>query len=271
MNREPSVYCERVLQEDIAVAYLRGDLPEAERDAFEQHTFECADCFERLQVVRALQAVLRREAEAVPRATDAGRRRAPGAGWLAWAAGAAFVAVGATMVLRNMPPPEPLPTIAPTATAATAEPSVTATTPPLEALARVDPPPYAPLVVRGSEPGDTAFGRAMEAYVRGDYPAAAAGLRMALKEDPADAEARFYLGVSELVSGRSQEAVRELDRVATGDDTGFAEAARYYLAHAYLAQRDVAAARRELRRVAQGDGDHKEQAQRLLRELGVEP
>jgi tetratricopeptide (TPR) repeat protein len=268
MNREPSVYCERVLQEDIAVAYLRGDLPEAERDAFEQHTFECADCFERLQVVRALQGVLRREAEAGRGTAVVGRRRGPGVGWLAWAAGAAFVAVGATMILRNMPPPGPVPTTAPTASASvpTAQPSVTVTTP-----ARLEPPLYAPLIVRGAAPPDTPFTKAMEAYVRGDYPAAASGLRAALEEDPADAEARFYLGVSELVAGRSPEAVRELDRVATGDDTGFAEAARYYLAHAYLAQRDVAAARRELRRVAHGDGDHKEQAQRLLQELGVEP
>ena len=48
MNREPGVYCERVLQDDLAIAYLRGELGEAERDVFEQHYFECADCFERL-------------------------------------------------------------------------------------------------------------------------------------------------------------------------------------------------------------------------------
>src|SRR5262245_8389759 len=104
MNQEPSVYCERVLQDDVAVAYLRGDLPEAEREAFEQHCFECTNCFERLQVVRDLQGLLRRDARAAPRSVMAGTTARRPAGWLAWAAGAAFVAVGAGMVLRNMTP-----------------------------------------------------------------------------------------------------------------------------------------------------------------------
>jgi TolA-binding protein len=280
MNREPGVYCERVLQDDIAVAYLRGDLPEEERDVFERHVFECADCFERLQVVRGLQAVLRQDAPQAAPGTRPGRaiRRPPATGWLAWAAGAAFVAVGAAMVLRNLgtpvPLPSPGPTAAPTASASAVGPA-DAPSPseqvPLDVLARVEPPPYAPLTVRGGDPGEAAFARAMDAYVRGDYAAAAGGLRAALKEDPGSVEARFYLGVSELLAGRPDEAIRQLGRVAQGEDEAFAEAARYYLAKAHLARRDIAAARRELRRVAQGDGGHKEQAGKLLQALGAEP
>jgi TolA-binding protein len=198
-------------------------------------------------------------------------------GWLAWAAGAAFVAVGAAMVLRNVRPLDPEaaipttlvspPVAGPTAPPATLRPPER---PPLDVLARVEPPPYAPLVVRGGEPGDEAFARAMERYVRGDYGGAAAGLRAAVKEDPESAEAQFYLGVCELLAGRPEAALGPLRRAAAGDP-GFAEAARYYMAKAHLARGDVAAAREALRAVARGDGDHKEQAARLLGQLGAEP
>jgi tetratricopeptide (TPR) repeat protein len=272
MNREPSVYCDRVREEDVAEAYLRGELPEAERDAFEQHCFECAACFDRLQVVRDLKGMLRRDAQAAPRSVMPGARARPPAGWLAWAAGAAFVAVGAGMVLRNMTPPDgPLPTTAPvTPSPARTDPG-TASPPPerpsLEELARVEPPPYAPLVVRGADPAESAFARAMDAYVRGDYAGAAEGLRAAIRDDFADVEAHFYLGVSELLLGRPEAAIREMEGVAASDDEAFVEAARYYAAKAHLAKGDVAAARRELQRVAGGDGDHKEQAKRLLKAL----
>ena len=264
------MYCERVLEDDVAAAYLRGDLPETERDAFEKHCFECATCFERLQVVRDLQGMLRRDAEAAPRSVMPGATARRPSGWLAWAAGAAFVAVGAGMVLRNMAPPSgPLPESPPAPSSpAPASPGSAASPrperPPLDVLARVEPPPYAPLIVRGAEPGEAAFAQAMERYVRGDHAGAASGLRSALEKDGTDVEARLYLGVSELLAGRPEPAIRELERVAQGDDEGFAEAARYYLAKAHLARRDVAAARRELERVARGDGDHNERAKQLL-------
>ena len=280
MNREPDVYCERVLREDIAVAYLRGQLSEGEREAFEQHYFQCAECFERLQVVRELGGLLRQEGAAVPRpaAVPSRPRPAPAVGWLAWAAGAAFVAVGAAMVMRNVRPLDPgAPVPTAVASPSAAGPSVPPTTPslvperpPLDVLARVEPPPYAPLVVRGGEPADEAFARAMERYVRGDDAGAAAGLRAAVKDDPESAEAQFYLGVCELLAGRPERAIGPLGRAAAGDP-GFADAAQYYIAKAHLARGDVAAARKAFRIVAAGDGDHKEQAAQLLEQLGAEP
>jgi len=273
MKREPRVYCERVLQDDMAIAYLRGDLGEAERDAFEQHYFECADCFERLQVLRALPAVLRQEG-AVGRLP----RRAPVVTAWAWAAGVAFVAVAAAFVLRGTgardpwPGPSPSPAASPSSVAPSAGASPgTPGRPPLEVLARVEPPPWAPLVARGGEEADGAFSRAMERYVRGDYAGAVAGLRAAVREEPDSVEVLFYLGVTELLAGRPEAAIRELGRVAAGSDPAFAEAARYYIAKAQLARGDVDAARRELQIVAKGDGDHEERAELLLRALGAEP
>lgn len=279
MKRESRVNCERALQDDVASAYLRGGLSEDDRDAFEQHYFECAACFERLQVMKDLAVVLRDDAPVRSRSAGTVRRPAAAAGWLAWAAGAAFVAVAAAVVLRNAPPSGGLATVAPVA-----PPSATATSsggaptsavspdrPDLDVLARVEPPPYVALVTRGGDAAEQGFARAMESYVRGEYAAAAAGLRSVLRGDPASLEAKFYLGVSELLAGRPEPAVRELRRVQAGDDPAFAEAASYYLAKAHLARREVAAARRELERVAGGEGDHKERAQRLLEALGAEP
>jgi tetratricopeptide (TPR) repeat protein len=260
MKREPGVYCERVLQDDVAIAYLRGELAEGERDVFEQHYFECSDCFERLQVLRELPAVLRQEGAAARPA------RVPAVATWAWAAGLAFVAVAAGFVLRGTGPggPGPGPSPSPVASRPPGRP-------PLEELARVEAPPYAPLVLRGGEGADGTFARAMERYVRADYAGAAASLRGALKEEPDAAEVRFYLGVSELLAGRSEAAIGELRRVAGGADAAFAEAARYYLAKAHLARGDLAAARRELDVLARGDGDHKLQAEQILQALGAEP
>jgi tetratricopeptide (TPR) repeat protein len=271
MKREPGVYCEHVLQDDVAVAYLRGDLGEAERDVYEQHYFECADCFERLQVMRALPAVLRQEGAARRRPA-----RAPMVATWAWAAGVAFVAVAAAFVLRGTVAPHPGPGPSPAASPSSVAPGAgvspgTPDRPPLDVLARVEPPPYALLVVRGGEGTDGAFSRAMERYVHGDYAGAAADLRAAVREEPDSVEARFYLGVTELLAGRPEAAIRELRRVAAGSDPAFAEAARYYIAKGRLARGEVAAARRELQIVARGDGDHRQKAELLLRQLGAEP
>lgn len=264
------MYCEHVLQDDVAIAYLRGELGEAERDVYEQHYFECADCFERLQVMRALPGVLREQGAARSRPW-----RAPMVATWAWAAGVAFVAVAAAFVLRGIVPPDPGPGPSPAATPSGVAPTAvspgTPDRPPLEVLARVEPPPYAPLVVRGGEEEEDAFSRAMERYVRGDYAGAAADLRAAVREEPGSVEARFYLGVTELLAGRPEVAIRELGRVAAGSDPAFAEAARYYIAKGQLARGDVAAARRELQIVARGDGDHRQKAELLLRQLGAEP
>jgi TolA-binding protein len=182
------------------------------------------------------------------------------------------------MVLRNVRPldpgaPMPSTVASPSAVASATPPVATPhppERPPLDVLARVEPPPYAPLVVRGGDPAEEAFARAMEHYVRGDYAGAAAGLRVAAKEDPESAEAQFYLGVCELLAGRPQEAIGPLRRAATGD-RGFADAAQYYIAKVHLARGNVSEARKTLRIVAAGDGDHKEQAAQLLLQLGAEP
>jgi Putative zinc-finger len=52
--------CARVAQEEILEAYLLGRLNEEDREAFEEHYFECAGCFDELQTVRAVCGELAR-------------------------------------------------------------------------------------------------------------------------------------------------------------------------------------------------------------------
>jgi hypothetical protein len=73
--------CARVAREDILEGYLLGKLSEENRDAFESHYFECADCFDDLQAVWAVRDELVR----VRTEPDLGRRRV-----FQWAAVAAF-------------------------------------------------------------------------------------------------------------------------------------------------------------------------------------
>lgn len=52
--------CARVAQEEILDGYLLGKLSEEDRDAFEEHYFGCATCFDALQTVRAARDELAR-------------------------------------------------------------------------------------------------------------------------------------------------------------------------------------------------------------------
>ena len=75
------------LEEDRALAYLDGTLPEAEAEEFEAHYFQCPECLARVQTLEAMEVVLGR----LPAAEPAALRRRVVLGWpaLVWALGAA--------------------------------------------------------------------------------------------------------------------------------------------------------------------------------------
>src|SRR5437667_1484730 len=94
--------CEEVKHADIIKKYLLAELSEPEQDAFEQHYFECADCFDELQTYRALQSELAGAAWAI-RAEPLGHPRAPKPWRLVWAVGVAtaLAVVGLGYWLRS--------------------------------------------------------------------------------------------------------------------------------------------------------------------------
>ncbi|MGO9093825.1 MAG: hypothetical protein ACLQGV_01255 [Bryobacteraceae bacterium] len=83
--------CEDVQGREIVEKYITGQLGDADAEAFEAHYFECAKCFEELQTLQALSAVLQRRRKTA--------RRLPAARWLA--AAMVLAVLGATWWVRH--------------------------------------------------------------------------------------------------------------------------------------------------------------------------
>jgi Flp pilus assembly protein TadD len=140
--------------------------------------------------------------------------------------------------------------------------------PSLAELARFDPPTYTPTVLRGAQDEATRkFRAAMKQYQQGDYARAVTGLREAAKLNPKDAGALFFLGVSCLLSGQTDEGIAVLQQSVALGDTPYLEEAHYYLAKAFLRKSDLAAAGAELQKGAQLKGDLESKVQELLQAI----
>ena len=109
---------------------------------------------------------------------------------------------------------------------------------------------------------------AMDAYQRGDYPAAVAAFD-AMPSTRRRPDLQFYRNLSLLADGRSQEAIMGLAALATQPDHAFVRETHWYLALAYLQAGEAEAARPWLEKVA-ANPEHPEQAaaQAMLKELG---
>jgi FimV-like protein len=253
--------CAHIKREEVVERYLTGSLGPQERESFEEHYFACEQCFAALQAHRALQAELSASApqiRAMPAPSPTAWR------WTAAMATAAVVILAVLGIRWGMksdlsPPAPPTQTMQP----GPAGPS-------LAELARFDPPTYTPAVLRGAQDEPMRkFRVAMKNYQHGDYARAITGLREAAKLNPQDAGALFFLGVSYLLSGQTDEGIAALQQSVALGETPYLEEAHYYLAKAFLRKGDLAAARRELEEVVRLEGDHKDEARRLLQQLAA--
>jgi Tetratricopeptide repeat/Putative zinc-finger len=138
----------------------------------------------------------------------------------------------------------------------------------LEALAVVTPPPYVPLQTRGS--ANTlaqSFASAMTRYSAKDYAGAAEQLQPLAESSPDAAHVQFFLGISQLMSGKPAAAIESLDRAATTGTAPFADEAHFYLAKAAMQTRDLARAERELQIAVEREAGPVGEAADLLRDL----
>jgi tetratricopeptide (TPR) repeat protein len=266
--------CEQVRREQLAERYLLGQLTEPEQDAYEQHYFECAKCFAELRLYEGLHVELKRSVLA-----DLAEPAAKPFSWRwAWAFGATAILLTAGLAWWQRDRSREAEATRPTVVARNTEiqpPSQTTSgdvratvTPSLSELGRVDPPEYAPVLVRGAtDIGRIRFRQAMEFYGKGDYQAAIAGLRSASELDPQEAEYRFYYGICLLVTGRESDAISVLRATVALGDTPYLEHARYYLAKALIQKREFGAAQNELKEVIRLQGDLQNDAQQLLRQV----
>lgn len=78
----------------------------------------------------------------------------------------------------------------------------------------------------------------------------------------------LYRGVSFLETGNISSAIVDFKEVANSSDENWNDHGRWYLAMAYLKSENISAAKKELKILAQKESaDHREEAQRLLKEL----
>jgi hypothetical protein len=250
---------------DMLAAYEQGLLDEEERAAFEAHLAGCEECLDELyEMAPYVVAML----------ADPGRYRRIAAAAAALDAPTLAERLGRwlTSVLT--------PRVAvPVAVAAVLVVAVIVGTGndarKLGRLAVVEHVPYVQLDTRawGDEAAVALFDLGMRSYVDRDYGAAATRLAEAIAAAPADggwaglAQARFYLGVSRLLSGETREAVAPLAQAARSPLVPVAERARWELAQAHLLLGDAGAARAELERLAESPV-FGERARAQLAEIG---
>lgn len=130
-------------------------------------------------------------------------------------------------------------------------------------LSMFQPPEYVP------EPGaPTSFATAIAAYQKRDYSAAAAALRTFADTHPDFEPARFYLGVSLLLSGDRKSGIEQLRTITISGNSPYLERARFYLAKAYIGEHDIPQAEKQLSDLIAQHGDLEKQATILLAQIG---
>jgi tetratricopeptide (TPR) repeat protein len=251
--------CAQIKHEEVVERYVTGSLGAEERESFEDHFFACEQCFAALQAHRALQAELSASAPQI--------RAMPAPNPTAWrwtaAMATAAVVILAVLGIRWGMKPDLSPPAAPTQTM---QPGPAG--PSFAELARFDPPTYTRAVLRGAQDEPTReFRAAMKHYQQGDYARAITGLREAAKLNPKNAGALFFLGVSYLLSGRTDEGIAALQQSVALGDTPYLEEAHYYLARAFLSRNDLATAEAELQKTLQLKGELESKAQELLQAI----
>jgi TolA-binding protein len=262
--------CKEAEERDVRERYLLDQLDESEREEFEKHFFECDSCFSQLQISLAIQERLRSQPRLAAQARGAFLRRT----WAWTPAVAALVlllAVGLWWRSTRTQPQPPLaaqfqthPEPSPVSKPPIAAPS------PLDELAKVEPPPYKPVVLRGAEDeSDQVFRKAMEHYSKGDYTSAIPGLRAAVRSSPQNPRGNFYLGACYLLTGQTDSAIESLLETISRGDSVYSEEAHFYLAKAYLKNGRIPEAQTELHETVQLGGSRKAEAEEILRRLGM--
>jgi anti-sigma factor RsiW len=269
--------CTSIDRDDLFTGYVRDSLSPEDRDAFEEHFFTCEACFEKLQILQALQAQLR------SRPAEAPSARMMPARWWRWAlvpAAAGLLLAAAVALWPTGPPPatpiprpdspaqrQPAP-VAPGPTVPAAKPPAPPREVTLAVLARVEPPLYVPLSLRG--PRDKAsdlFQAAMRKYENGDYAGAVPDLSAASRLSANLPHVSFFLAICHLLTDQIDVAVEGLQATIALGNSPYLEEAHYYLAKARLRQGDLTAARTELRLTIERRGQLEAEARRLLAQV----
>ncbi len=254
--------CKQIEEKDVLERYLLNQLSECELEEFERHYFECGACFSQLQATLTIQSELRDYSPACPKVRGAFVR-----GMWAWApalvTAVLLFAIGIWWHSERHSPQQ----LSLQPQAINPAPKISSE-PPLEQLARVEPPPYSATTLRGADDeAHEQFRSAMQSYSKGNYAKAISGLRAAVKNDPQVVSFNFYLGACYLLTGESDSAVTYFRRTISLGNPTYSEQAHFYLAKIYLNKQDLAGAQKELQATVSFHGIKETEAGELLRQL----
>ncbi len=260
------IQCQDVVAQGLDERYVAGALEGADREAFEEHYFGCAGCFDRVALLHVARGHLIDDA---PRPGTNARRPAPSwAAPLGWTA-AAGLAAGLAAAAWWPSAPAVAPEVASRRVSSIAAPPESPRGELLDALAPFDPPQYRQTTLRGA--GDDTgriFTSAMDLYARGQFAEAIPGLeRIADRR----VDATFFLAACHLLTADVAAAITRARQAVAFGDTPYREEATLLLAKALVRQHNVAEARAHLESVVRMDGDHRTEAARLLTRLPIAP
>jgi TolA-binding protein len=125
---------------------------------------------------------------------------------------------------------------------------------------------YSPVTRGISGQKDMLFSDAVKNYKAGNYEKAESGFSQVMAEDPASGTASFYLGLTEIASGNTDNAIRALSS-ATVQQCEFNNEAQWYLAMAYLKKGDGKNASVCLRKLSDKKGFYSDRSRKILRRL----
>jgi hypothetical protein len=244
---------------------VHGGAKEEEVDALLEHSLECPACAMAWRLARELSSQSRLTDPRAQRVTQVrnltARRVRPAWVWTAGLAAAALLAVGGAVLWRELglgarqAGPEQV-----AARWANLEVPVLE----LPSIAAAGDLVFRDGVVGGE------LGVAIDAYLEGDFAAAAGGLGRWVEAHPEDVQVRLLLAVALLKAGDVDGAVLPLEEVASLGAADTTADARYYLALAYLKRGEEGKARAQLQMISAGGGRWKAEAERLLPKLAGE-
>jgi hypothetical protein len=246
------------------LAFYMDAHPAAHAGTLAEHLARCPSC---LEVSRDARLFLQAMREPVARRVVRFDRAVA-------AIAAGLVLVGGVSVVRWGLTPKPRREI-PSAASATAPTNPTDPWRDLR-IAKADYSPLesAPDVIwrgedEGASPAPDAFVQAMEPYRHDEFAKAEARLERYLAQAPRDHRARFYLGVSRLLLGRTREALPLLRAVMEQGQGPLGREARWYAALAHLKTGEEREARSLLEVVVATSAKHRSPAESLLRTLNA--
>lgn len=250
--------------------YEFGALNEQERKIFTDHMIECEYCHAQVYSLDPVMTAFRKRRSAarsgeVDRSADlrgiAPARKSSRAWYSipAFAMLLAVIIIGGWAVYLTMRGPE---TVPPTNGDG---PTVASAWEDLEIPKAAYTPPIPGINLRVPS---RAFQNAMVSYQQNDFPRAIEQLEILSELEPANAaEVDFYLGVSLLLAGRSQEAISPLKQAVQASNGQQRESRHYYLALAYLKRDEPQQATAELDAVVGMGGEYSPAAKALKQQI----